>query len=86
MSDPWLHYVFGRQMQGYPQIHLRIIYLWFLSYLNFDSTLPNAVLAKDPIDTSEVRVSALRSMAGNGMSLPCAGFTLLMAVLFVEDK
>jgi hypothetical protein len=41
---------------------------------------------KDPIDTSKIRQSALRQMAGNGMSLPCAGFTLLMAVLFVEDK
>ena len=38
------------------------------------------------MDTMDLSESALRSMAGNGMSLPSAGFTLLMAVLFVEDS
>lgn len=30
--------------------------------------------------------NAIRSMAGNGMNLACAGFVLLMTVLNVEDK
>lgn len=30
--------------------------------------------------------SALRSMAGNGMNLASGGFTLLMALLCVEDS
>lgn len=30
--------------------------------------------------------SALRSISGNGMSLPCAGFVLLMTVLCVADR
>ncbi|CAL1162299.1 unnamed protein product [Cladocopium goreaui] len=67
----------GRTMTGREHLHA----------LGYPCWGPGAAAARvDPIDTSEVRESALRSMAGNGMSLPCAGFTLLMAVLFVEDK
>ena len=40
---------------------------------------------EDFTDTSNVSDSALRSMSGNGMSLPCAGFVILMTVLFVEN-
>lgn len=67
----------GRAMTGREHLHA----------LGFPCWGSGAVAAKvDPIDTSKIRQSALRQMAGNGMSLPCAGFTLLMAVLFVEDK
>lgn len=44
------------------------------------------VCAQDPVDLSDLSESALRSMAGNGMSLCCAGWVLLMTILFVEDK
>lgn len=49
------------------------------------SLFTTKVLFQDPVDTSSTSQSSLRSMAGNGMSLPCAGFTLLMALLCVED-
>lgn len=42
--------------------------------------------AQDTVDTSYLTEASLRSMSGNGMSLACAGFALLMAVLCVEDR
>ena len=44
------------------------------------------ISVQDPMDTMDLSQAALRSMAGNGMSLPCGGFTLLMAILCVEDS
>ena len=47
---------------------------------------PNMFPSKAHIDVSGCGQSALRSMAGNGMTLPSAGFMLLMMVLFCEDN
>lgn len=43
-------------------------------------------LAKDVVDTSYISECSLRTISGNGMSLACAGFTLLMAVLCTDDR
>ena len=37
------------------------------------------------MDVSDCMESQLTKMSGNGMSLPCAGFVMLMAVLCLED-
>ena len=47
---------------------------------------PNMFPSKAHIDVSGCGQAALRSMAGNGMTLPSAGFMLLMMVLFCEDS
>jgi hypothetical protein len=38
------------------------------------------------VDTSYLTEASLRKIAGNGMSLACAGFVLLMAILCTEDR
>ena len=43
-------------------------------------------LSKEHVDVSYLSESCLRTISGNGMSVACAGFALLMAVLFVEDR
>ena len=47
-----------------------------------------ALLLQDPVRIDQMGLSenAIRSMAGNGMNLACAGFIILMTVLNVEDK
>ena len=42
--------------------------------------------AEDCVDTSELTEASLRTIAGNGMSLACSGFALLMAVCCLDDK
>ena len=42
--------------------------------------------AQDCVDTSELTEASLRTIAGNGMSLACSGFALLMAVCCLDDK
>lgn len=37
------------------------------------------------MDLSDYSESSLRRMAGNGMSIPCAGFVMLMGALCVSD-
>ena len=41
---------------------------------------------QDVVDLANFTEASLRSFSGNGMSLACAGFVLLMTVLCVEDK
>ena len=41
---------------------------------------------QDTVYVDHLLESALRSIAGNGMSIPCAGFVLLMTLLCVSDK
>jgi hypothetical protein len=41
---------------------------------------------QDPVNVDYLTESALRKIAGNGMSLPCAGFILLMTLLCVADQ
>lgn len=43
-------------------------------------------LYKDYVDFSDYTAASVRKMAGNGMNIPCAGFTLLMAVLCIDAK
>ena len=38
------------------------------------------------MDVSDFSQHCLDNMAGNGMSLPCCGFTWLMAILCLEDN
>ncbi|CAL1152064.1 unnamed protein product [Cladocopium goreaui] len=67
----------GRLMLGKEQLHS----------LGYPSTNIGAQAARvDPVNLDNFTEASLRRMSGNGMSLPCAGFVLLMAVLFVEDK
>ncbi|CAJ1366659.1 unnamed protein product [Effrenium voratum] len=57
-----------------------------LAVLTYPSTAAVAASARvDLAPVEHLSESSLRKMGGNGMSLPCAGFTLLMAVLNVED-
>ena len=60
------------------------VYIYIYLYVDvlFQETTPGC---KNPVDVASVSESSLRTMSGNGMSIPCAGFVLLMAVLFVED-
>ena len=37
--------------------------------------------AEDSVDLGDYTEASLRKMAGNGMSIPCAGFVMLMGVL-----
>ena len=47
---------------------------------------PDRLLSQDLVDTSGLSEGQLRKMSGNGMSLPCGGFVLLMTLLCVEPK
>jgi|Cyp2metagenome_2_1107375.scaffolds.fasta_scaffold212186_2 hypothetical protein len=62
--------------------------MYFFGWLTRGSTklFPHESVAQDPVNLDNFTEASLRRMSGNGMSLPCAGFVLLMAVLFVEDK
>lgn len=57
--------------------------------IQFEDSLSNVATicsSKDTVDVSYLSESCLRSISGNGMSVACAGFAVLMAVLFVEDR
>lgn len=46
----------------------------------------DVVLSQDEVALDYLSTSQVRSISGNGMSLRCAGFCLLMAVLCVSDR
>ena len=53
--------------------------------MNIDA-FSEVVCPQDPVNVSSISENGLRKMAGNGMSLPSAGFCLLAMVLAFEDK
>ncbi|CAL1151356.1 unnamed protein product [Cladocopium goreaui] len=66
-----------RLMLGKEQLHA----------LGFPCSTRGAAAARtDAVGVDYLSEAALRSISGNGMSLPCAGFILLMTVLCVSDR
>lgn len=58
-----------------------------LAVLGYPSVKSLASAARvDYVDFSDYTAASVRKMAGNGMNIPCAGFTLLMAVLCIDAK
>ena len=65
---------------------INVVTLNLLAYLYPTSMVgPDEPLAKDLVDVSDFTEASLRKMGGNGMSLPQAGFVLLMSILCVGN-
>ncbi|CAK9010864.1 Uncharacterized protein SCF082_LOCUS10856 [Durusdinium trenchii] len=56
-----------------------------LQVLGFPAINGLSACAQEPVNLDDYTEASLRKMAGNGMSVPCAGFVMLMAVLAISD-